>query len=792
MAEKVGDIYYDVTLDTSKVIDGTRVVTREVDKAAASFNAITAAVKLLAAAMTALKIMEMADELRLLSTRAEVAAGSIEDGAAAMNDLVAVSRRTQTSLAGNVEVFTRLNQSIIAMGGAQRDTLQVTELLAKAVKVSGASAVEAKAAMLQFGQALGSGKLQGDELRSLMETAPYLMRQMADGIGVPVGALKKLGEEGKLTADVVVNALTKAASTIEADFEKFPQTVDAALTVARDSAALAALKFDELTGGSAALAGATKGLAQVLDELGKQFAAANEQAGGLGRNDAVKTWADQTKLALSYVVDAADLVWQTLSVLGRNVAFVFKGIGTEIGGIGAQIAAVMRGDFAQAKAIGDMMEADAAERRRALDAADKATLGRAQLAGQQMREAWERGAAGYGRGLINPPTGAPTKLKPPAGVGDGKKKGAQFDGAAYIAGLAKDAAESPLEKINVAETEALRKNDELLKASKISHQQHAEAITLIEKNAADERMALQLRAAEDRRKLIEDAGEQELIAKKKLEDQQKQGRDFATGLRVEEDPIARLQMELEQKSALLAQYAAIDQENLELYAQAKLALEVNTADQIRQVREKQIADQVTAQSAQLTAYGNLFGGIADVTKVFAGKQSGIYKAMFAASKAFAIADAVIKIQQGVANAAALPFPANLAAIGSVVAATSSIVSTISGTQYGGGRQYGGPVSAGSLYRVNETGRPEMFTASNGSQYMMPTANGSVTPADRVGGGMQVNVQVINQHPTAQVTQRPGEGGQVQLVVSEVARQFRENDGPIWDAARSSTNIASRL
>lgn len=117
-----------------------------------------------------------------------------------MRALEEMSRRTQTAVADNAAVFSRLNQSLIQMGGTQEDTLRLTELLGKAVKVSGGSAQEASAAMLQFGQALGSGKLAGDELRSLMETAPYLMRQLADGIGVPVGSLKKLGEEGKLTA----------------------------------------------------------------------------------------------------------------------------------------------------------------------------------------------------------------------------------------------------------------------------------------------------------------------------------------------------------------------------------------------------------------------------------------------------------------------------------------------------------------------------------------------------------------------------------------------------------------
>lgn len=170
--------------------------------------------------------------------------------------------------------------------------------------------------------------------------------------------------------------------------------------------------------------------------------------------------------------------------------------------------------------------------------------------------------------------------------------------------------------------------------------------------------------------------------------------------------------------------------------------------------------------------------------------------MFAASKAFAIADSIIKIQQAMASAAmSQPFPLNLAAIGSVVAATSSIVSTIFGTQYGGGRQYGGPVSAGSLYRVNETGRPEMFTASNGNQFLLPTAGGDVTAADKVGAGGGWTVNVYNAPPGTTATVND-ENRIINIAVAQpvntTARQLRANSGVIWDAAQASTNIRSRL
>lgn len=84
--------------------------------------------------------------------------------------------------------------------------------------------------------------------------------------------------------------------------------------------------------------------------------------------------------------------------------------------------------------------------------------------------------------------------------------------------------------------------------------------------------------------------------------------------------------------------------------------------------------------AQMAGAESLFGDLSDISKQFAGEQSGIYRAMFAAEKAFAVASAVISIQQGIAAAAALPFPANIPAMASVASATAGIVSTIQGTE----------------------------------------------------------------------------------------------------------------
>lgn len=152
------------------------------------------------------------------------------------------------------------------------------------------------------------------------------------------------------------------------------------------------------------------------------------------------------------------------------------------------------------------------------------------------------------------------------------------------------------------------------------------------------------------------------------------------------------------------------------------------------------------QSVMLQTASSTFDSLSGLAAQFAGEQSSIYKVMFAASKAFALADAAVKIQAGIASAAAIPFPANIAAIGTVIAATSSILSTISGTNMAVGRQLGGPVQANQMYRVNETGAPEIFNAANGRQYMMPNQRGEVVSnknATGGGGGSNVVINIQN-------------------------------------------------
>jgi SLT domain-containing protein len=127
------------------------------------------------------------------------------------------------------------------------------------------------------------------------------------------------------------------------------------------------------------------------------------------------------------------------------------------------------------------------------------------------------------------------------------------------------------------------------------------------------------------------------------------------------------------------------------------------------------------------------------------ERTALGKALFLAQKALAIAEIIMNTEVAASKAGAqlglfgIPMAALIRAQG--YAAAGTVAGQAIG-QVAGGRQYGGPVNSGDLYRINEGGKPEMFTAANGNQYMMPTVDGKVTPAGQLsGGGMAKTVHV---------------------------------------------------
>jgi tape measure domain-containing protein len=174
----------------------------------------------------------------------------------ALNDVFGIAQRSRAGLQPVVELYGRLKQATDALGFSQQRLGRLTELAAKAATLSGGSAQSREAGLYQFSQAIASNTLQGDELRSIKENLPALSRELSKGLAklpefkgvdTSIGSLKKLGEQGKLTADVIARALEQSANDIEARFAKLPPTIGTAFTSLGNNATMFVGRFEEST-----------------------------------------------------------------------------------------------------------------------------------------------------------------------------------------------------------------------------------------------------------------------------------------------------------------------------------------------------------------------------------------------------------------------------------------------------------------------------------------------------------------------------------------------------------------
>lgn len=180
-------------------------------------------------------VSRAADAYNLMNARLRLATTSQEEFNVAQRELSRIAQETEAPVQSLITLYGRISRPLREAGRSQQDILAVTEAVSTSFRVSGATAQEAENGVIQFAQALGAGALRGDEFNSVAEQAPRLMQALADGIGVPVGALKEMAAQGQLTAQVVTDALTGQLETLRQEAESLPDTVGGAMTRLRDA-----------------------------------------------------------------------------------------------------------------------------------------------------------------------------------------------------------------------------------------------------------------------------------------------------------------------------------------------------------------------------------------------------------------------------------------------------------------------------------------------------------------------------------------------------------------------------
>ena len=266
MALSLGSILIDIKSDTTQLIQGFNKAEAAVNK---TTKQMSYAVKGLIGAFVGLNTLDIAknfttqlDLITSANNKLKLVTKTTEEYTIAQKRLFEVSQITSSGFGENVDLYSKLSTSMLAMGKSQADIFRTVETVNKAIAISGTTAEGASAAILQLGQAFGSGLLQGDELKSINENAQGLSKAIAEGMGVAVGELKQLGADGKITADVLANALSKVSGSVDSSYSKMEKSISQSSQNISNSIQKIIGDFDKMSGVS-------KGIALIFNDISK-------------------------------------------------------------------------------------------------------------------------------------------------------------------------------------------------------------------------------------------------------------------------------------------------------------------------------------------------------------------------------------------------------------------------------------------------------------------------------------------------------------------------------------------
>ena len=182
------------------------------------------------ATAAAIGLAKTTDSFTVMAAQLEYLTGSASEAEQAQSDLFDMSQKTGTSITSNATAMVRLGNASEMMGTTTEQNVSILGGLNALMLKTGTTGAQASSVMLQLTQALGSGKLAGDEFRSIMENSPALMAEFAGSMGIGVGALKEMSAKGEITTDVMTKALLDIADSAEENIGSLPKTFSTAWT----------------------------------------------------------------------------------------------------------------------------------------------------------------------------------------------------------------------------------------------------------------------------------------------------------------------------------------------------------------------------------------------------------------------------------------------------------------------------------------------------------------------------------------------------------------------------------
>lgn len=824
----------EIKVDPSAAVSGARRVQQELNNTGTAADNVGKLIKRAMAftgvALGVNQLRQMADTYTDMQNRLRGVTSGQEQLDAVTERLFATANKTRNAFDATVEMYAKVALATKELGRTQAETLDFTESLNQAVILSGASTQEASAGIRQLSQGMASGTLRGDELNSVLEQIPVVADVIAKGLNITRGELRAMGADGKISADIILDAFSKARGELAERFAKTVPTLSQSFQVLSNVVLKYVGDLNEGIGVTARLSKFVIAIADNIDTLARAAAAAGSViavqfvqrgiksaiagvraltiaiasnpigavavaltatvAALVAFSDKIALSADGFVTLRDYGVAAFQLIkeyaipvyellstgiteaidWVIQGVANMGVSFgevvnvvktvVNQTIGFWYGFFKVQqlifrkIREVMMGAFGSETAreimenfklvLGFLVEEFQKFGRLVLTILDKVGLASVELGaligieipapkipkgiadfGAEVRDTF---MAEFGRDFIGEFAG----IVSPAIESLQKRARELSDTRRQAAQVEADAQKKAAESLNRVISPAREKINKDLIEYLDNLKAEGNALRL---SSAEREIAIGLLEAENKLKDKFDRGPIEALLR---ENQLLQTRAnimdaILAPITEYKDTQAALNQLLKDGAISAAQYNAAlaqtqivsdlagvraelpgtafgaelqqlqDAQNsrLEIIRQAKEAQLITEQEYLAlslEANKKYNQDVLEAETnrfrGQLQNGQEIFGSLSKIAQSYAGEQSGLYKTLFRASKAFAIADSTVKIYAGIADAADNPWPKNLAAMASVASATAGLVGQIQATdlqgfQNGGDFRVGG-------------------------------------------------------------------------------------------------------
>jgi tape measure domain-containing protein len=243
-----------------------------------SFFAAGAGAKVLGPLAAALGVRSLArasDAWTTMNNKVGTVTEGIEDQSQTMKDVVATANRARAPVTAVAAVFQRFAFAGKNFKTTNAEALKMVETLFKIGVVGGVTSTELRATLIQLSQGFGKGRLDGIELTSVMEQMAPLAQLFADRLGVPIGKLKELGAEGKITSKVIKETLTIAAEAIDAKFANTKFTIDQNMEIINNAWTVLIGSINQATEATEKFKVAQVGISKTLNFLSTGISEAN-------------------------------------------------------------------------------------------------------------------------------------------------------------------------------------------------------------------------------------------------------------------------------------------------------------------------------------------------------------------------------------------------------------------------------------------------------------------------------------------------------------------------------------